>query len=111
MLHSELLKSDPRVRTGKGIVARRVARAFQRITEVRGPRPELQKSYAEMLSRLAVARGGAPYFPYITSGLGNGPFVELADGSVKLDFIVGIGVHGLGHSHCHVSIDCGCVVG
>ncbi len=26
-------------------------------------------------------------------------FRELADGSVKLDFIVGIGVHGMGHSH------------
>jgi acetylornithine aminotransferase len=30
--------------------------------------------------------------------MGNGPFVELGDGSVKLDFIVGIGVHGMGHS-------------
>ena len=33
------------------------------------------------------------------SGIGNGPFVELADGSVKLDMITGIGVHGYGHSH------------
>ncbi len=40
----------------------------------------------------------APYFPYLASGLGNGPWVELADGSVKLDFISGIGVYGLGHS-------------
>ncbi len=31
--------------------------------------------------------------------MGNGPYVELADGSVKLDFIGGIGVHGCGHSH------------
>lgn len=99
MLHSEELKSDPRVAQAKELLLAALQEHSQRITEVRGPRPELQKSYAEMLSRLAVARGGAPYFPYITSGLGNGPFVELADGSVKLDFIVGIGVHGLGHSH------------
>ncbi|MFN7875037.1 MAG: aminotransferase class III-fold pyridoxal phosphate-dependent enzyme [Pirellula sp.] len=99
MLHSEELKSDPRVAQAKDLLLAALQEHSQRITEVRGPRPELQKSYAEMLSRLAVARGGAPYFPYITSGLGNGPFVELADGSVKLDFIVGIGVHGLGHSH------------
>ncbi len=39
-----------------------------------------------------------PFWPYLASGLGNGPFVELADGSVKLDFICGIGVHGCGHS-------------
>jgi acetylornithine aminotransferase len=35
----------------------------------------------------------------LSSGLGNGPLVELADGSVKFDFITGIGVHGMGHSH------------
>ncbi len=39
------------------------------------------------------------FFPYLGSGIGNGPFVELADGSVKLDLITGIGVHGFGHSH------------
>ena len=48
---------------------------------------------------LGAARGGPPYWPYIASGVGNGPYVELADGSVKLDFIAGIGVHGCGHSH------------
>lgn len=99
MLHSQELHADPRVAQAKELLLAALHEHSQRITEVRGPRPELQESYAQMLSRLAVARGGAPYFPYITSGLGNGPFVELADGSVKLDFIVGIGVHGLGHSH------------
>ncbi len=99
MLHSEELHADPRVAQAKELLLAALREHSQSITEVRGPRPELQASYAQMLARLAVARGGAPYFPYITSGLGNGPFVELADGSVKLDFIVGIGVHGLGHSH------------
>ena len=51
-----------------------------------------------MLDRLGSARGGPPFWPYLASGLGNGPYVELADGSVKLDFICGIGVHGCGHS-------------
>jgi len=31
--------------------------------------------------------------------MGNGPFVELMDGSVKYDFINGIGVHHFGHSN------------
>ncbi|MEQ1843399.1 MAG: aminotransferase class III-fold pyridoxal phosphate-dependent enzyme, partial [Verrucomicrobiales bacterium] len=39
------------------------------------------------------------FFPYLGSGIGNGALVELADGSVKYDFISGIGVHHFGHSH------------
>jgi 4-aminobutyrate aminotransferase-like enzyme len=39
------------------------------------------------------------FYKYVGSGFGNGPFVELADGSVKYDFITGIGVHYFGHSH------------
>ncbi len=42
---------------------------------------------------------GATYLVNSKDLLVNGSFVELADGSVKLDFIVGIGVHGMGHSH------------
>jgi acetylornithine aminotransferase len=33
------------------------------------------------------------------SGMGHGPLVELADGSVKFDLISGIGVHHFGHAH------------
>jgi acetylornithine aminotransferase len=48
---------------------------------------------------MADYRGGALFYNYLGSGIGNGPFVELADGSVKYDFITGIGVHYMGHSH------------
>jgi acetylornithine aminotransferase len=99
MYFSDQLSRDARIGQAKALLREALTEHSQKIDQVRGPRPELVDSYQEMLSRLAIARGGAPYFPYITSGLGNGPFVELGDGSVKLDFIVGIGVHGLGHSH------------
>ncbi|MCE3015265.1 MAG: aminotransferase class III-fold pyridoxal phosphate-dependent enzyme [Pirellula sp.] len=99
MLHSQQLLADPRIEQAKKLLQEALAEQSLKIESVRGPRPELMESYANQLARLAVARGGAPYFPYISSGIGNGPFVELGDGSVKLDFIVGIGVHGLGHSH------------
>jgi 4-aminobutyrate aminotransferase-like enzyme len=98
-LGSVQLKSDERIAKAKELLASVLRDHSQRIDAVRPPKPELVASYKSSLERLAIARGGAPYFPYITSGLGNGPFVELGDGSVKLDFIVGIGVHGLGHSH------------
>ena len=98
-LTSDRLMSDPRVEQAKALLAAALNEHSQTVNAVRPAKPELVDKYQEDLARLAVARGGAPYFPYITSGIGNGPFVELGDGSVKLDFIVGIGVHGMGHSH------------
>lgn len=98
-LTSQRLRNDARIRQAKELLAAALHDHSQEINEIRPPNPAMVPAYQESLARLAVARGGAPYFPYITSGIGNGPFVELGDGSVKLDFIVGIGVHGMGHSH------------
>lgn len=69
------------------------------ITTVRPPEKEKTVKYGQTLQQIESLRGRGFFYPYIGSGLGRGPFVELADGSVKLDFICGIGVHILGHSH------------
>ncbi len=98
-LLADALKADVRVQQAEELLQAALADAQSRLL---GPKPaaaERKADYQELLDRLAEARGGAPYFRYIGSGLGKGPWVELADGSVKLDFITGIGVHGLGHSH------------
>ncbi len=50
------------------------------------------------LARATDVRGRGPLYPYLGSGAGNGPLVELADGSVKWDLINGIGVHMFGHA-------------
>jgi acetylornithine aminotransferase len=97
-LHYESLIADPRIDQARALLAAAVDEQRSKIDAIRPPDPELIEPYQAKLARLASARGGAPYFPYISSGLGNGPFVQLGDGSVKLDFIVGIGVHGMGHS-------------
>ena len=68
------------------------------MTGARGPTAELAESYQQYLDRQAAVKGRGAYYPYIGSGLGNGPLVELADGSVKWDMINGIGVHMFGHS-------------
>jgi 4-aminobutyrate aminotransferase-like enzyme len=47
-------------------------------------------------------RGRPLYHNYIGTGAGNGPYVELEDGSVKLDLINGIGIHIMGHAHPRV---------
>jgi 4-aminobutyrate aminotransferase-like enzyme len=98
-LIADQLRQDPRIAQAKQLLEATMSEYRGQINAIRPPQPDLIRPYKALLERLAVARGGTPYFPYIGSGLGNGPFVELADGSVKLDFIVGIGVHGMGHSH------------
>jgi len=69
------------------------------LTGIRPPQSELKQSYDDMIKAFQEARGGKLLFPYLSSGIGNGALVELADGSVKYDFIIGIGVHYFGHSH------------
>ena len=98
-LIAEQLRKDPRVAEAEKLLQAALADAQANIQGAQPPVAALQSSFQALLDRLAVARGGAPYFPYLGSGIGSGPWVELADGSVKLDFITGIGVHGLGHSH------------
>lgn len=62
----------------------------------------IKKSSSELLNKVAQefseTRGRQLYYPAIFSGLGNGPLVELLDGSIKYDFITGIGTHFFGHS-------------
>jgi len=66
------------------------------------PESKKQNRYESILESISQLRGRPLFYPYLSSGLGHGPFVQLADGSVKLDFICGIGVHILGHSHPEV---------
>ncbi len=98
-LVADQLMNDPRVQQAEALLLAALADARAKLNGVRRPRTELQESYDKLIERLFSARGGATYFRYLGSGVGNGPWVELADGSVKLDFIVGIGVYGLGHNH------------
>jgi acetylornithine/N-succinyldiaminopimelate aminotransferase len=76
-----------------------VRSAGQKLEGIRPPAKEHAESYKKMLGDVAQYRGRPLFYNYIGSGLGNGPYVELEDGSVKLDLINGIGVHILGHSH------------
>ena len=63
------------------------------------PHSEATSPYRQLLESIADLRGRPLFYQYISSGRGEGVFVELLDGSVKVDFIGGIGVHILGHSH------------
>jgi acetylornithine/N-succinyldiaminopimelate aminotransferase len=71
--------------------------------ELRSIRPssssESREGYLKVIQNFQIQRGRDLYFPFLSSGMGSGPFVELEDGSVKLDLITAIGVNFFGHAH------------
>ena len=72
------------------------------ITGIREPNPALVQNLKKKMEHIGNLRGRPLYHPYIGTGAGRGPFVEIEDGSVKLDLINGIGIHVLGHAHPRV---------
>ena len=70
--------------------------------EIKGIQPALahkKTDFETLLEDCTRVRGRSLFYNYMGSGRGQGPYVELLDGSVKLDFINGIGVHIFGHCH------------
>lgn len=96
-------------------MARRGARLFRSLLESPGVREaaaalvdavadEIQRrasltpgAYERALREIGRIRGRPLLFPLLCPGLGRGARVTLADGTVKLDFVSGIGVQGFGH--------------
>jgi 4-aminobutyrate aminotransferase-like enzyme len=91
--------NDARIQEAKKLIQDALKEHSSKITGVKAGDPALKESYDTLLKKVAEYRGGALFYNYLGSGIGNGPLVELADGSVKYDFITGIGVHYMGHSH------------
>ena len=93
------LANDERVAKAKRLLIEAVADHQKNMTSIRPPIDHLKQSYQEMITTFGEYRGGKLWHQYLGSGFGHGPFVELADGSIKYDFISGIGPHYWGHSH------------
>ena len=53
--------------------------------------------YRQAVEELGRLRGRPLFLPYLSSGIGRGARVRLADGRWVLDFALGIGVHFFGH--------------
>lgn len=98
-LAAQSLAEDPRVTEAKRLLRETLRDHQAGITGIRPADPELMQGYGETLARFGKMRGASLIYPYLGSGIGRGPLVELADGSVKYDFITGIGVHYMGHNH------------
>ena len=80
-----------------------VADVQSRAQHIKGPREATDAARNQKyIDMILDARAQKMTYPYVGSGLGRGAYVEFEDGSVKLDFIIAIGVHILGHSHPRV---------
>jgi acetylornithine/N-succinyldiaminopimelate aminotransferase len=71
---------------------------------VQSAHPEHQENGKKWIDRAGAIRGRPLAYPYVGSGAGKGVYVELEDGSVKMDLINGIGIHLMGHSNPRVMV-------
>ena len=69
------------------------------VWELTPPQKSLQNTYKLSIQQLQQARGRALLYPYLGSGKGQGVYVQLLDGSIKMDLLGGVGVQILGHAH------------
>lgn len=98
-LLADQFHNDARVVQAKQLILDALTDTRNKINGPRDGGSDLADSYQSLLTQFGVSRGNALYYPYLGSGFGKGPLVELADGSIKYDFISGIGAHYFGHSH------------
>lgn len=69
------------------------------IHSIQGSAPDRADHAKKLFDRAAQFRGRPLAYPFVGTGSGRGVYVEVEDGSVKLDLINGIGIHIFGHGH------------
>jgi acetylornithine/N-succinyldiaminopimelate aminotransferase len=104
MTESKALQTSRRFQNAKAELLASIAEASQKVSGVRPAADarefkEAREQYKQMLQDFQRNRGRDLFYPYLSSGIGSGPFIELADGSVKYDMITGIGINFFGHTH------------
>jgi len=91
-LFAEQFFSDPDVKASIDTIIQKLKHLQTKINSVQSASVDQAQSFQQLIDNLAQSRAKL-VFPYLSSGIGNGALVELADGSVKYDLINGIGVH------------------
>lgn len=69
------------------------------LSAVSSPKAEVMEHGKRTFDEIAKYRGRPLNYQFIGTGAGHGAYVEVEDGSVKMDLINGIGVHIFGHGH------------
>ncbi len=96
------LRSSPQIQSLLDSLVEQVMMHSQSIKGIKGPSEQGSLQLQKEMDAIGSLRSRPLFYNYVGSGIGRGPYVELEDGSVKLDFINGIGIHLFGHSHPRV---------
>lgn len=79
-----------------------VAAEEKELGAIRAPLAETLDHGKRVFEEVAKYRGRPLNYQFVGTGAGNGAYVEVEDGTVKLDLINGIGVHIFGHGHSKI---------
>jgi len=101
-LIGDQILNHPEIQSLINQLANKVSELNNQICDVKSGDPTLQPNAEKWFNRTGAIRGRPLNYDYVGTGAGNGPFVELVDGSVKLDLINGIGIHLFGHGNKEV---------
>lgn len=98
LVYQQILE-NPDYQSSKRKLMEVLSRELQKIQHAEPAKVDLEKSYEAEITTVNQKRGRELFFKWISSGAGNGPFVELRNGSIKYDLITGIGVNFFGHGN------------
>ncbi len=93
------IKESPEVQNLITQLVNSVAKLNSRLEGIQPAQEAFKEAGKSKVDLAGLFRGRPLHYPYMGTGAGRGPFVELEDGSVKLDLINGIGIHLMGHAH------------
>jgi 4-aminobutyrate aminotransferase-like enzyme len=96
------LRNSPEINSLLDNLVEQVLTYSNRIQGVKGPDAGLEPQAKKEIEAVGNVRSRPLFYNFVGSGAGRGPYVELEDGSVKLDLINGIGIHLFGHAHPRV---------
>lgn len=96
------IAKDARVKKLIDDLIQEVTRLESGLTAPRDARTNHAEEAKRQFADAGKYRGRPLFYPFLGTGAGHGPYVELEDGSVKLDLINGIGIHIFGHGHPRV---------
>ncbi len=83
-----------------------VGAAGAHIKGIREPQADRAEQAKKSFDDVAKYRGRPLFYPFLGTGAGQGVYVEIEDGSVKLDLINGIGINLFGHAHPRIMNAC-----
>ncbi len=98
-LAGQAIASSPKVQALIKELIDEVMKLEKPITGICEPQTNFVESGKRACDEAGKYRGRPLMYPFVGTGAGHGPYVEVSDGSVKLDLINGIGVHLFGHAH------------